>query len=259
MVKGLDMFRDRFAGFEDCYSLIGGAACDLWLGEQGLEFRSTKDLDIVLVFDGERPKFVERVWEFIKEGEYDGYHAGETPSNFYRFQKPKRFGFPAKVEICARRPIGAPSHLKVIRVPSGGRASSLSAILLDSDYYDLVRKNGISINRVPTVTGACLIPLKAKAWLNLSKSKASGANVDQRDIDKHRSDVFRLLMSLAPDDRIELSAAIREDLLEFIARLPEESPDWKKIRASLESNNLRLPAPADVVRLFREFHGLDFG
>ena len=32
MVKGLALFRDWFAGFEDCYALIGGAACELcWL------------------------------------------------------------------------------------------------------------------------------------------------------------------------------------------------------------------------------------
>ena len=32
MVKGLELFRNWFAGFEDCYVLIGGTACDLWMG-----------------------------------------------------------------------------------------------------------------------------------------------------------------------------------------------------------------------------------
>jgi hypothetical protein len=61
MVAGLEYFRDWFAGFEDCYTLIGGAACDLWMGERGFEFRATGDLDIVLVFDGQRPDFVTRL------------------------------------------------------------------------------------------------------------------------------------------------------------------------------------------------------
>ena len=38
MVKGLDVFRDWFNGFESCYTLIGGAACDLWMGDRDLGF-----------------------------------------------------------------------------------------------------------------------------------------------------------------------------------------------------------------------------
>lgn len=49
MVVGLPRFRAHFAGFEDCFILIGGAACDLWLGDLGLPFRATKDLDLVLL------------------------------------------------------------------------------------------------------------------------------------------------------------------------------------------------------------------
>ena len=48
MVKGLDRFREYFAGHEDGYALIGGAACDILFGEAGLPFRATKDFDIVL-------------------------------------------------------------------------------------------------------------------------------------------------------------------------------------------------------------------
>ena len=47
MVKGLDQFRAHFEDFNDRYVLIGGAACFLALDEAGLDFRVTKDLDIV--------------------------------------------------------------------------------------------------------------------------------------------------------------------------------------------------------------------
>ncbi len=33
MVIGIDKFRDHFAGYEDQYALIGGAACDLSIAE----------------------------------------------------------------------------------------------------------------------------------------------------------------------------------------------------------------------------------
>ncbi len=51
MVDGLDHFVTHFAGFESHFILIGGTACDLWMGDFGLEFRATKDLDIVLLAD----------------------------------------------------------------------------------------------------------------------------------------------------------------------------------------------------------------
>ncbi len=49
MVKGLDLFREHFRGYADRYVLIGGTACDLAMGEAGLDFRATRDLDIILM------------------------------------------------------------------------------------------------------------------------------------------------------------------------------------------------------------------
>ena len=51
MVKGLERFREHFAAFADRYLIIGGTACDLALTEAGLEFRATKDIDIVLCLE----------------------------------------------------------------------------------------------------------------------------------------------------------------------------------------------------------------
>ena len=51
MVKGIDRFRAHFEDLNDRYVLIGGAACFLALDKAGLEFRATKDLDIVLCVD----------------------------------------------------------------------------------------------------------------------------------------------------------------------------------------------------------------
>ena len=51
MVNGLQHFVRTFGDLTDCFILIGGTACELWMNSQGLEFRATKDLDIVLVAD----------------------------------------------------------------------------------------------------------------------------------------------------------------------------------------------------------------
>lgn len=48
-MRGIDKFKERFAGHDGEYVLIGGGACDLLFGEAGQDFRATKDLDLVLL------------------------------------------------------------------------------------------------------------------------------------------------------------------------------------------------------------------
>ena len=57
MVRGLDVFREHFAGHADQFVLIGGTAATLAIEEAGLEFRATKDLDIVLHIEALTPTF----------------------------------------------------------------------------------------------------------------------------------------------------------------------------------------------------------
>ena len=49
MVKGLDTFRRYFADYEEQYVLIGGAACDILFESNEVNFRATRDLDMVLI------------------------------------------------------------------------------------------------------------------------------------------------------------------------------------------------------------------
>lgn len=53
MVRGLDVFRARFADRGAGFVLIGGAACHEWFARQGLAFRATRDLDLVLVVEAD--------------------------------------------------------------------------------------------------------------------------------------------------------------------------------------------------------------
>ena len=89
MVNGLEHFMEHFAGFEEEFILIGGTACDLWMGSFGLGFRPTKDLDIVLIAESLSPAFFERFWAFIREGRYASIEQSETRPSFYRFIKPE--------------------------------------------------------------------------------------------------------------------------------------------------------------------------
>ena len=68
MVTGLDLFRNHFASHRDQYVLIGGVAAALVMEDAGLEFRATKDLDVVLVVEMLDAAFVDRFWKFIRAG-----------------------------------------------------------------------------------------------------------------------------------------------------------------------------------------------
>jgi hypothetical protein len=57
MVTGVDRFRAHFVDHEHQYVLIGGAACELIMDDAGLDFRATKDLDIVLIVEALDPAF----------------------------------------------------------------------------------------------------------------------------------------------------------------------------------------------------------
>ena len=47
MVRGIESFREWFRGHEEQYAIIGGTACDLLMTDGGLDFRATKDIDLV--------------------------------------------------------------------------------------------------------------------------------------------------------------------------------------------------------------------
>ena len=55
MVTGIDRFREWFRGYEDQYAIIGGTACDLLMSEDGMDFRATKDIDLVLIVEAITP------------------------------------------------------------------------------------------------------------------------------------------------------------------------------------------------------------
>ena len=65
MVREIDSFREWFRGFEEQYAIIGGTACDLLMRDEGLDFRATKDIDLVLIIESVGAAFGERFWEYV--------------------------------------------------------------------------------------------------------------------------------------------------------------------------------------------------
>ena len=58
----MESFREKFRGFEDCYTVIGGAACDILMSEADLPFRMTKDIDMILILEDKQAEFAKVFW-----------------------------------------------------------------------------------------------------------------------------------------------------------------------------------------------------
>lgn len=50
-IRGLDRFAEHFKDFTENYIIVGGTACSLVLGEVGIPFRATKDIDMIITVE----------------------------------------------------------------------------------------------------------------------------------------------------------------------------------------------------------------
>ena len=140
MVAGIDSFRDKFRGFEDCYTVIGGTACDILMSEADIDFRLTKDIDIILILEDKKEEFAKAFWEYIKEGQYKCGWKNSDKMCFYRFTDPVP-GYPVMIELFSKKP-GYNLEIEegIIPIHTDDDTSSLSAILLNDDFYDFMLK-----------------------------------------------------------------------------------------------------------------------
>jgi hypothetical protein len=216
------------------------------MAEAGQPFRGTKDLDIVLHVEALTPAFGQRFWQFVQAG---GYQQKEGDPDqrpcLYRFQKPLDDEFPHMLELFSRVPDGLrfvpPGHLTPI--PIDEQVSSLSAILLDEDYYQFVLSGRKNKYGLPSWVGEDrLIPLKAVAWMEMSERAQSGEPIDSKKINKHLSDIVLLSSLLQPGQVIELPEKIRANLEVFVRAVAalNRAEQMQSMRRIAEAYALRL-------------------
>ena len=232
MIRGIEKFREYFERFSDYYVIIGGTACDALMDDAGIDFRATKDIDIVLLIEEINPDFAQRIWDFIKAGNYQNLEKSSGSKQYYRFMKPEKDDFPYMIELFTRKPDLMQKSIdsKFTPLHFEEDISSLSAILLDEDYYNLLKSNKIVIEEISVAGAESLILLKAKAFIDLSKRKEEGYSIDSKDIKKHRNDVLRLSQLLSQDQRITITDKLRSDFSEFIDALSvDDNIDLKQL------------------------------
>ena len=80
---GFDHFCNYLKGLEQHYVIIGGGAASILMEDEGLEFRATKDVDLVVLSRSE--ELNKRILSYIKDGGYKTKEATEGSPRYYRF------------------------------------------------------------------------------------------------------------------------------------------------------------------------------
>ena len=57
MANGIEIFREYFSKYKEQYTLIDGMACNLLMSDAELDFRPTKDIDMVLIVEAMTNEF----------------------------------------------------------------------------------------------------------------------------------------------------------------------------------------------------------
>ena len=241
MVAGIDRFREHFADHEGQYAIIGGTACDLLFDEAGLDFRATRDIDMVLCVEVVDAEFETAFRNFLDAGGYQARKRSNGRREFYRFHRPTDPRFPFMIELFARWPVdlNLPEDTMYTRVPVEQDIVSLSAILLDDAYFEALLAARRQVNGVTIIDETLLIPFKARAFLDLAARSEAGEKVHRKEIRKHRNDVFRLAQLLPRNARVALPESVQRDLRAFV--------DQAHVDQTLDPRAFEVPFTRDEV------------
>ena len=235
-VVGIKEFADFFEGYEDCYTIIGGAACEILMSSTSIDFRATKDIDMIIMFEDRFEEFASKFWEYIKLGGYKcGWKNSDRP-HFYRFTEPKD-GFPSQIELFSRKTdYHLESGSEIIPIHIDDDISSLSAIMLNDDFYEFMREGKVTIYVLGVLKASYIIPFKMYAWLNLKDEKASGKHVNSKDLKKHKNDVFQLFQIVPDDEVVEVRGDVADTIDRFINEIVDETIVFKDLGIDSDMN-----------------------
>lgn len=252
MVVGLDKFKEAFADFKDNYVIIGGTACDIVLSDTDMRPRATDDIDMILVVEKMTKEYGNAFWQFIKDGEYKAGKRekdDKTPTyTLYRFTTEKE-GYPVKIELLSHHSdmLGEPSGFHIEPIPLSEDLSSLSAIMMDDDNYELTVANSAEQGGVRIATPTTLICLKARAYLNLLNDRANGKHVNSKDIKKHKTDVLKLIATASIPEPVAVPQSVYDSVMEYAESIEKELPS-QSLQDALERDADAIQAFVDTLK-----------
>ena len=233
-MQGLEKFKEYMSGFRSHYVVIGGLATVLTLEDRNLPARATKDVDMIIICQPEAKQYMIRFWEFIKAGGYKLWKPDDDEDShpcFYRFVKPEDRAFPAQIELFSKVPeyVEVPEDVHIVHIPMEGYTSSFSAIIMDEVYYDFAINHSEIVGDIRILRPEALVVLKAVAYNENLRRKLDGAKVEQRDIDKHKKDVYRLAYVFDGSERFDVNETIKAQMKAFISEVEKSPIDGKNM------------------------------
>jgi len=249
MIQGIESFTAYFSEFTNDYIVIGGLATAMNMHELGFVFRATKDIDLVVVAK-ENEAFLKKLLSYIDEAGYRTKQRTDNSNrkNLFRFLDSTDKSYPEQIELFAAHDASSvllkDKHIIPIHTPED--YAYLSAILLDSDYFELLLQHSSVIDGLHVATPEVLIPLKAHAYLNLTEAGRSDAK-------KHINDIVKLATLLDGETKMELSGLPRHDMDIFftiLRTLPED-----KVRQLLKSIGVTGVRKEDILDVMESVYG----
>ncbi len=223
IVYGIQKFKEYFKDFSDKYIIVGGTATALYLKEQSLDARITKDIDMILISDNLDSNYGEIFWKFINDGGYEKYCSKDNVPHYYRFINKSNNGFPKMIEIFSKKQAFAKKESIFTPIKIDEDISSLSAIVLDDNYYSFLLEGKEIKDDISVLSPYYLIAFKAKAHLDLTKKKKDNPkSVNEADSKKHKNDIIRLLQLFTGEEKYETPKMVKCDIEEFVSLIEND-------------------------------------
>ena len=188
----------------------------------------------------------------VEDGGYETRIKGNNKKELYRFLKPKNAAYPYTIELFSRKPvdfeISKESLLTPIHIDDD--ILSLSAILLNDEYYMLFSEGRKNVDGVSVLDEAYLVLFKMRAYMDLKQRAEQGEKQLSGGIKKHKNDTFRLLAIVQPDRTVEVSERIKEDIKKYIIMVGKENVDLKNL--GLKSTSLE-----DMIELITSLYKIN--
>ena len=149
--------------------------------------------------------------------------------------------------------VEVPKDVHIVHIPMEGYTSSFSAIIMDDTYYDFAVEHSEIVGDIRILKPEALIVLKAVAFLENLRLKEQGEPVDQKDIDKHKKDIYRLSYVFDGSERFEVNDTIKERLRAFVSEVDKSPIDGKNM---MRGQGIPAMGMATFVELLRNLFGL---
>lgn len=222
---GLSHFQDYCKDLDDNYVVVGGFAT-LMLLDKELEGhgKATFDIDLVLLTNNSI-EMSQRIKQYIKEGDYKIQIGKKEQYKYYRFLEPQKENFAKEIELFAlnENDLDLEDSQRIIPIDPEEGLYSLSAIMLDPEYFKMIKNNIDKSGRAPCTNTQATMMLKMSAFYDLR-------NRNDKKWKKHRRDILKLVLLLTGDEHIELTGRMKQDFETFMEHVKNEL-DQKAIKS----------------------------